>query len=141
MSGLGLLSQPSGVQTSAGSDVHFQPGRPASSSAFTPLLRKRCFTDLATGFSPKRPRRQPRVHTVSDPIFNSSLCEHNGLDEWFSDNFRGLFDMPPPVDSSEFDQKTDWEIHLFDDYNFPDGSRKISSPNCACFYLLFVHNF
>lgn len=106
--------------------------------------RKRRLSDAnATGI-PKRPRDSmaaPRLHTVSDPLPRSNMENEYSIDDWFNTNFDALFTIPPPVDATELDFSTSWEVELFRDYSIPENPKHApKSPPAreSCIHLRYA---
>ena len=70
----------------------------------------------------------PRLHAVSDPLPPSTPESERSIDEWFKTNFDALFTLPPPVDVTEPDHSTQWEVELFQNYNIPEDPQKAITP-------------
>ena len=67
----------------------------------------------------------PRLHAVSDPLPLSTVDGEQSIDEWFKANFDSLFALPPPVDVTEPDFSTQWEIELFNKYTLPENPQEV----------------
>ena len=111
------------------------------------LSHKRRLSDADSVGVPKRPCTSiagPRLHAVSDPL-PRSIADHS-IDDWYNANFNALFDIPPPVDATEPDFSTPWEVEMFRDYNLPNFSK--SAPKflltreyiTCCIYKIDVRN-
>jgi len=92
--------------------------------------RKRRLSDADTTRLPKRPRASMAgpLHAVSDPLPLATPESELSIDEWFKTNFDALFALPPPVDVTEPDHSTQWEVELFNNYIIPEDPRKSLTP-------------
>ncbi|KAI6095347.1 hypothetical protein F5141DRAFT_1160682 [Pisolithus sp. B1] len=100
-----------------------------------PRSRKRRLSAGALRNIPKHPHGlpvTPRPHVVSDPLPRTTISHAGDMEEWFQTNFQTLFDLPAPVECSDLDPSTQWEV-LFGGYAVPSASlqselRLIPSP-------------
>ncbi|KAN0100309.1 C-terminal domain of homeodomain 1 domain containing protein [Tylopilus felleus] len=93
--------------------------------------RKRPLSDTDAIGIPKYPSDStaaPRLHTISDPPPRSHIENEYSLDDWFNTNFDSLFAIPPPVDATQPDFSTPWEVELFKDYSIPRSTKY--APKC-----------
>ena len=80
---------------------------------------------------PKRlgaPIAEPCLHSVSDPLPFFTLESERSTDEWFKTNFDALFAIPPPVDITELDLSTQWNVELFNNYSNREDLKKTLAP-------------
>ncbi|KAF8560025.1 hypothetical protein OG21DRAFT_1479878 [Imleria badia] len=127
-----LPSPSTRTQEPLDNDSSDQPSRvPGTQNSGNINFHKRRLSDPhATGI-PKRPRAtiaEPRLHSVSDPLPLSTLESRHSIDEWFKINFDVLFAFPPPVDVTEPDHSTQWEVELFNNYSIPEDLQKALTP-------------
>ena len=104
---------------------------PITQSFTNSKRRKRRLSDADTTRLSKHPRDSmsgPLLHAVSDPLPLSTLESEHSIDEWFRTNFDALFALPPPVDVTEPDHSTPWEIELFQNYVIPEDPQKSLVP-------------
>ena len=74
------------------------------------------------------PIAEPCLHSVSDPLPLSTLESEHSIDEWFKTNFDALFAIPPPVDVTELDLSTQWDVELFNNYSNREDLKKTLAP-------------
>ncbi|KAI6109345.1 hypothetical protein EV401DRAFT_364642 [Pisolithus croceorrhizus] len=60
----------------------------------------------------------PRLQVVSDPLPRTTISHAGNMEDWFQMNFQTLFDLPAPVECSDLDPSTQWEV-LFGGYAVP----------------------
>ncbi|KAI6153912.1 hypothetical protein BKA82DRAFT_997541 [Pisolithus tinctorius] len=89
-----------------------------------PRSRKRRLSEGAERNVPKRPHGLPvtlRSQAVSDPLPRITISNESDIEDWFQTNFQTLFDLPAPVECSDLDPSTQWEV-LFGGYSIPSAS-------------------
>jgi len=89
--------------------------------------KRRLSNPDATGVL-KRPRASMTGPRLSDPLPLSDPESEYSIDEWFKTNFDDLFSLPPPVDVTEPDILTQWEVELFNNYTLPENSQTTLIP-------------
>ncbi|KAI9570246.1 C-terminal domain of homeodomain 1-domain-containing protein [Boletus coccyginus] len=105
---------------------------PIAQSSTNSRPRRRRLSDADTTRLPKRPRDSmagPPLHAVPDPLPLTTLESERSIDEWFKTNFDALFALPPPVDVTEPDHSTQWEVELFNNYIIPEDPQKTLTPS------------
>ncbi|KAF8140605.1 C-terminal domain of homeodomain 1-domain-containing protein [Boletus edulis] len=100
---------------------------PITQTPPNPRPHKRRLSNVDTTRLPTRSRDSmagPCPHAVSDLLPLSTLESEHSIDEWFQSNFDALFTLPPPVDVSEPDHSTQWEVELFNNYSMPEDPQE-----------------
>lgn len=80
-----------------------------------PRSRKRRLSEGAQRNIPKHPHGvpvAPRSQVVSDPLPKTTIPHADDMEDWFQTNFQTLFDLPAPVECSDLDPSTQWEVLL-----------------------------
>ena len=101
-----------------------------------PITREQHLSNTDMAKSPKHPQDSlvgPHLHSVPAPL-PLSLESEQSIDEWFRTNFDDPFVLPPPVDVTEPDHSTPWEVELFKNYIIPDPQESLA-PRESCFPL------
>ncbi|KAI6047942.1 C-terminal domain of homeodomain 1-domain-containing protein [Pisolithus marmoratus] len=89
-----------------------------------PRSRKRRLSEGTQCNTPKHPHGlpvAPRPQVVSDPLPRTTISNESNIEDWFHTNFQSLFDPPTPVECSDPDPTTQWEV-LFGGYSIPSAS-------------------
>ncbi|KAI5980666.1 hypothetical protein EDD15DRAFT_2590869 [Pisolithus albus] len=89
-----------------------------------PRSRKRRLSEGAQRNIPKHSHGLPvtlRPQVVSDPLPGATKLGTGDTEDWFQTNFQTLFDIPVPVECSDPDPSTQWEV-LFGGYAVPSAS-------------------
>ncbi|KAI6012478.1 hypothetical protein F5J12DRAFT_818242 [Pisolithus orientalis] len=114
-------SEPPSPSSDEGITIHAS-SEPQASRAL-PRSRKRRLSEGAQPNIPKRPHGLPvvpRPQVVSDPL-PRTISHESDIEDWFQTNFQTLFDLPAPVECSDLDSSTQWEV-LFGGYSIPSAS-------------------
>ncbi|KAI6008539.1 hypothetical protein BKA83DRAFT_4437678 [Pisolithus microcarpus] len=89
-----------------------------------PRSRKRRLSEGAQCNIPNLPHGlpiTPRPQVVSDPLPRTTILDAGDMEDWLQTNFQTLFDLPAPVECSDLDPSTQWEV-LFGGYAVPSAS-------------------